>query len=222
MSVTADPQAHTQMAPADEPHTPAPDEPHTPAPGETLAAAPPRGFLATGWAKFSDNAIPSLVVAVIAGLVLYSFNETSDRITRLEDSVNDRFTAVDARFTKLEDNIKADFTAIDARFTKLEDNIDARFTKLEDNIKADFTAIDARFTKLEDNIKADFTAVDARFTAVDGFDVVFQTRRGPVRRSLKLSLTRCSSRVILFRLVSLKLYSHQLQVLTAAILTEVR
>ena len=113
MSVTADPQAHTQMAPA--------DEPHTPAPGETLAAAPPRGFLATGWAKFSDNAIPSLVVAVIAGLVLYSFNETSDRITRLEDSVNDRFTAVDARFTKLEDNIKADFTAVDARFTKLEE-----------------------------------------------------------------------------------------------------
>ena len=113
MSVTADPQAHTQMAPA--------DEPHTPAPGETLAAAPPRGFLATGWAKFSDNAIPSLVVAVIAGLVLYSFNETSDRITRLEDSVNDRFTAIDARFTKLEDNIKADFTAVDARFTKLEE-----------------------------------------------------------------------------------------------------
>ena len=113
MSVTADPQAHTQMAPA--------DEPHTPAPGETLAAAPPRGFLATGWAKFSDNAIASLVVAVIAGLVLYSFNETSDRITRLEDSVNDRFTAIDARFTKLEDNIKADFTAVDARFTKLEE-----------------------------------------------------------------------------------------------------
>ena len=113
MSVTADPQAHPQMAPA--------DEPPTPAPGETLAAAPPRGFLATGWAKFSDNAIPSLVVAVIAGLVLYSFNETSDRITRLEDSINDRFTAVDARFTKLEDNIKADFTAVDARFTKLEE-----------------------------------------------------------------------------------------------------
>ena len=148
MSVTADPQAHTQMAPA--------DEPHTPAPGETLAAAPPRGFLATGWAKFSDNAIPSLVVAVIAGLVLYSFNETSDRITRLEDSVNDRLTAVDARFTKLEDNIKADFTAVDARFTKLEDNIDARFTKLEDNIKADFTAVDARFT-----------AVDGRFTKLE-------------------------------------------------------
>ena len=113
MSVTADPQAHTQMAPA--------DEPHTPAPGETLAAAPPRGFLATGWAKFSDNAIPSLVVAVIAGLVLYSFNETSDRITRLEDNINDRFTAVDARFTKLEDDIKADFAAVDARFTKLEE-----------------------------------------------------------------------------------------------------
>ena len=131
MSVTADPRAQTQMAPTDEPHTPAPDE--------TLAAAPPRGFLATGWAKFSDNAIPSLVVAVIAGLVLYSFNETSDRITRLEDSVKADFTAV-----------KADFAAVDARFTKLEDDIDARFTKLEDDIKADFAAVDARFTKLEE------------------------------------------------------------------------
>ena len=175
MSVTADPQAHTQMAPA--------DEPHTPAPGETLAAAPPRGFLATGWAKFSDNAIPSLVVAVIAGLVLYSFNETSDRITRLEDSINDRFTAVDARFTKLEDNINDRFAAVDARFTKLEDNIndrftavDARFTKLEDNINDRFTAVDARFTKLEDNINDRFTAVDARFTKLeDGQYEIAQT-----------------------------------------------
>ena len=131
MSVTADPQAHTQMAPAGKPDTPAPDE--------TLVAAPPRGFLATGWAKFSDNAIPSLVVAVIAGLVLYSFNETSDRITRLEDSVNDRFTAVDARFTKLEDDINDRFIAVDARFTKLEDDI-----------KADFVAVDARFASLEE------------------------------------------------------------------------
>ena len=148
MSVTADPQAHTQMAPAGKPDTPAPDE--------TLVAAPPRGFLATGWAKFSDNAIPSLVVAVIAGLVLYSFNETSDRITRLEDSVNDRFTAVDARFTKLEDDINDRFIAVDARFTKLEDDINDRFT-----------AVDARFTKLEDDIKADFVAVDARFASLE-------------------------------------------------------
>jgi len=63
-----------------------------------------RGFLAAGWAKFSDNAIPSLVVAVIAGLVLFFFNETCDRITRLGESFDARFDAVDARFAGLEEN----------------------------------------------------------------------------------------------------------------------
>ena len=120
--------------------------------------------MAAGWAKFSDNAIPSLVVTVIVGLVIFSFNETSDRITRLEDDIDARFTAVDARFTKLEDEIDARFTKledeIDARFTKLEDEIDARFTKLEDDI-------DARFTKLDNEIDARFATVDARFTKLE-------------------------------------------------------
>ena len=139
---------------------PAPDSrPTAPAADEALAA-PRRGFVAAGWAKFSDNAIPSLVVTVIVGLVIFSFNETSDRITRLKDDIDTRFTAVDARFT-----------AVDARFTKLEDDIDARFTKLEDDIDARFTKleddIDARFTKLEDDIDARFTTVDARFTKLE-------------------------------------------------------
>ena len=114
-------------------------------------AAPRRGFMAAGWAKFSDNVIPSLVVTVIVGLVIFSFDETSDRITRLEDDIDARFTAVDARFTKLEDDI-------DARFTKLEDDIDARFTKLEDDI-------DARFTKLEEN-QHDIALTLARLVAL--------------------------------------------------------
>ena len=111
--------------------------------------------MAASWAKFSENAIPSLVVAVLAGLVLFSFNETSDRITRLEDDIDTRFAelkddtyakfaelkvdidakfaAVDARFTGLKDDIDAKFAGVDARFTRLEDDIDARFTKLEEN-----------------------------------------------------------------------------------------
>ena len=94
---------------------PAPDSrPTAPAADEALAA-PRRGFVGAGWAKFSDNAIPSLVVTVIVGLVIFSLNETSDRITRLKDDIDTRFTAVDARFTKLEDDI-------DARFTKLEES----------------------------------------------------------------------------------------------------
>ena len=114
--------------------------------------------MAAGWAKFSNNAIPSLVVTVIVGLVIFSFNETSDRITRLKDDINTRFTAVDARFT-----------AVDARFTKLEDDIDARFTKLEDDIDARFTKleddIDARFTKLEEN-QHDIALTLARLVAL--------------------------------------------------------
>ncbi len=105
---------------------PTPDpRPTAPAADEALAG-PRRGYVGASWAKFSENAIPSLIVGIIAGLVIFSFNETSDRITRLEDDIDARFAAVDARFTKLEDDI-------DARFTKLEDEIDARFTKLEEN-----------------------------------------------------------------------------------------
>ncbi len=125
--------------------------------------------MAAGWAKFSDNAIPSLVVTVIVGLVIFSFNETSDRITRLEDDIDARFTAVDARFTKLEDEIDARFTKledeIDARFTKLEDDIDARFTKLDNEIDARFATVDARFTKLEEN-QHDIALTLARLVAL--------------------------------------------------------
>ena len=130
---------------------PAPDSRPTAPAADEAVAAPRRGFMAAGWAKFSDNVIPSLVVTVIVGLVIFSFDETSDRITRLEDDIDARFTAVDARFTKLEDDI-------DARFTKLEDDIDARFTKLEDDI-------DARFTKLEEN-QHDIALTLARLVAL--------------------------------------------------------
>ena len=105
------------------------------------------------WAKFSETAIPILLMGLITGLMLFNFNETSDRITRLEDDI-------DTRFAELKDDIDAKFAAVDARFTKLEDDIDARFTKLEDDI-------DARFTKLEDDIDAKFAAVDARFTKLE-------------------------------------------------------
>ena len=112
---------------------PSPDpRPTAPASDEALAA-PRRGYVGASWAKFNETAIPSLLVGLMAGLMLFNFNETSDRMTRLED-----------RITRLEENI-------DARFTKLEDDIDARFTKLEDDIDARFAAVDARFTKLEEN-----------------------------------------------------------------------
>ena len=126
---------------------PAPDSRPTAPAADEAVAAPRRGFMAAGWAKFSDNVIPSLVVTVIVGLVIFSFDETSDRITRLEDDIDARFTAVDARFTKLEDDI-------DARFTKLDNEIDARFA-----------TVDARFTKLEEN-QHDIALTLARLVAL--------------------------------------------------------
>ena len=105
---------------------PAPDSrPTAPAADEALAA-PRRGYVGFSWAKFSETAIPILLMGLITGLMLFNFNETSDRITRLEDDI-------DTRFAELKDDIDAKFAAVDARFTKLEDDIDARFTKLEEN-----------------------------------------------------------------------------------------
>ncbi len=94
---------------------PSPDpRPTAPASDDALAA-PRRGYVGASWAKFNETAIPILLVGLMAGLMLFNFNEASDRMTRLED-----------RITRLDKNI-------DARFTKLEDDIDARFTKLEEN-----------------------------------------------------------------------------------------
>ncbi len=146
-------------------HTPDPP-PTAPAADEALAA-PRRGFLAAGWAKFSDNAIPSLVVAVIAGLVIFFFNETGDRITRLDADIS-------GRITKLEESI-------DTRFTRLEESVDTRFTRLEESVDTRFAEVDARFTKLEENqqqiavtlatLIGEFTAfredVNNRFDAID-------------------------------------------------------
>lgn len=47
----------------------------------------------------------------MAGLMLFTFNETSDRITRLEH-----------RITRLEDSIDARFATVNARFATLEKN----------------------------------------------------------------------------------------------------
>ena len=105
---------------------PSPDSrPTAPAADEALAA-PRRGYVGFSWAKFSETAIPILLMGLITGLMLFNFDETSDRITRLEDDI-------DTRFAELKDDIDAKFAAVDARFTKLEDDINARFTKLEEN-----------------------------------------------------------------------------------------
>ena len=133
---------------------------HTPDPPPTATAAaealvaPRRGFLAAGWAKFSDNAIPSLVVAVIAGLVLFFFSETGDRITRLDADIGDRITRLeaqhDARFIRLEENqqqIAVALATLAGEFAAFREDVDNRF----DAVNARLDAIETRLTKLEEN-----------------------------------------------------------------------
>ena len=136
-------------------HSPDP-RPTAPAPGET-GAAPRRGFLAAGWAKFSDNAIASLVVAVSAGLVLFFFNETGDRITRLEESIDARSAAVDARFAKLEENqqqIAVTLATLVGEFAAFRQDVDNRFAAVDarfEAVDARFDAIETRLTRLEES-----------------------------------------------------------------------
>ena len=123
---------------------PSPDpRPTAPASDEALAA-PRRGYAGFSWAKLNETVVSILLVGLITGLMLFNFNETSDRMTRLEDDI-------DTNFAELRDDIDTKFAAVDARFAKLEDDIDTRFAKLEDDIDTKFAAVDARFAKLEAN-----------------------------------------------------------------------
>ena len=131
----------TAPPPARMAHTPDPP-PTAPAADEALAA-PRRGFLAAGWAKFSDNIVPGVAVAVMAGLVLFFFNEVSDQITETNDRITRLDTEHDARFIRLEENqqeMAVTLAALIAEFSAFREDVDARFT-----------AVEARLTRLEEN-----------------------------------------------------------------------
>ena len=98
-SAAAQPPA--RMAPSPDP------EPTAPASGGA-PAVPRRGYAGASWARFNQGVLPTLLAGVVTGLMLFFFNEASDRITRLEQR-------------------------IDARFVRLEQRIDARFVRLEEN-----------------------------------------------------------------------------------------
>ena len=129
-------------------HTP--DPPPTAAAADEAPAAARHGFLAAGWAKFSDNAIPSLVVAVIAGLVLFFFNETGDRITRLDDRITRLDAEYDARFIRLEENqqqIAVMLATLAGEFAAFREEVNNRFAAID----ARLDAIETRLTRLEEN-----------------------------------------------------------------------
>ena len=122
---------------------PSPDPPPTAPASDKTPAVPRRSIWGAGWAKFSDNAIPSLVLGLFAGLMLFSLNENSGRMTRIEDRIarldeNQQEIALTqttlvALFDRLEADIGARFAAVDIRFIGIEAEIEARFSKLEEN-----------------------------------------------------------------------------------------
>ena len=83
---------------------PSPDPPPTAPASDEAPAASRRGYAGASWAKFNETVIPLLLVGVLSGLMLFHFNETSDRITRLEERIDARFAAVDSRLANLEES----------------------------------------------------------------------------------------------------------------------
>ena len=171
---------------------------NTPDPSPTAAAAdealvaPRRGFLRAGWDKFSDNIVPGVAVAVMAGLVLFFFNETADRITRLDADIGDQITETNHRITRLDADIGDQITETNDRITRFDQSVGDRITRLDESVGDQInetnhritrldTEHDARFTRLEENqrqlavtlaaLTAEFSAfredVYARFDAIE-------------------------------------------------------
>ena len=149
-------------------HTPDPP-PTAPAADEALAA-PRRGFLRAGWDKFSDNIVPGVVVAVMAGLVLFFFNETNDRITRFDESVGDQITETNDRITRFDESVGDRITETNDRITRLDTEHDARFVRLEANqqqLAVTLAALVAEFSAFREDVYARFEAIEARLTRLE-------------------------------------------------------
>ncbi|MYA85437.1 MAG: hypothetical protein F4Y12_07615 [Acidimicrobiaceae bacterium] len=146
------------------------DPPPTASAADEAPVAPRRGFWAAGWAKFSDNAIPSLVVAVMAGLVLFFFNETGDRITRLDADIGDQINETNDRITRFDESVGDQINETNDRITRLDTEHDARFIRLEENqrqLAVTLAALTAEFSAFREEVDARFEAIEARLTRLE-------------------------------------------------------
>ena len=138
-------------------------------------------------------------MAVSAGLVLFFFNETGDRITRLE-------AGHEARFIRLEENqqqIAVTLATLVGEFAAFREDVDTRF----DAIDARFDAIDNRFAGVDtrfDAIDNRFAGVDTRFAVNDArFDAVDNRFDAIETRLTRLEESQQEIAVTLARLVAL-------------------
>ncbi len=95
----------------------------------------------------------------------FGFEQTNQRLGRVEDDLREmraettaRFDKVDARF----DKIDARFDKIDARFEK----VDRRFGRFDDKMQAGFERVDGEFLAVRREMKEGFDMVGARFDSL--------------------------------------------------------
>ena len=97
----------------------------------------------SGWARVTDEPLLAVLAAAVVGLLLWSLtsldariSENGDRITRLEEKLDDRFVAfeekLDDRFVAFVERVDARFAAVDERF----DEMDAEIDEISENMAA--------------------------------------------------------------------------------------
>ena len=96
----------------------------------------------SGWSRVTDEPLLAVLAAAVVGLLLWSLtsldariSENGDRITRLEEKVDERFAAVDERF----DEMEVRFDEMDAEIDEISENMAAVLAILRagDNAAAD-------------------------------------------------------------------------------------
>lgn len=93
-------------------------DPQNPAASAVDAATPPArtaaGIGRRAWEQFADNPLQALFGTAIVALLVFNFttlnariDDTNDRITRLEERMDARFTALEEDFAALEEDFAA-------------------------------------------------------------------------------------------------------------------
>lgn len=84
--------------------------------------------------QLGENPLLAVFGAALVALLIFSLNSTNDRITRLEDRMDARFTALEARFTALEEDV----SEIDLKLADLDRKLTAVIAAL--NMTEEVTA----------------------------------------------------------------------------------
>ena len=93
------------------------------------AAAPVAPARSSLWPKLSRDPLLTILGTAAVGLLILTLTRTDNHISRLEDTVNAGFAAIDDRFAAVDDRFTAQDAKIDALDAKI-DEIDRKLTAL--------------------------------------------------------------------------------------------